>query len=573
MSHWKYPAALISAFLTLLFSQMLFASVPVPIALDAQILDSPRGGQRLTIRVSSISLPVDDGVVQVTIAGDFLDAAAVTKRVSLKTGETAVVRMPIETNPTGELSNVVIRVLRAGQTTPIVVQELFVTGVAEHARIIQPDEAQQILASRAAQDAEARAKAVADQEVRTLLARGDRPVMNRGEPAKLSAIERAWNDAVQRLAPRSETSSRLRPDCAVFNQLSPRNYDWGTLSGTMRYDDQIQYPYVQISPRAAGHTVTLQVPIEFTDGCGNYQLQSTTYSANTYGGGSFTFPQDVISFNAPPNNPGTSFTVTFLKTGTLITYPYLDMADGTLTLTDPSQFPIEYGMLHAKFTSANSPNSFWFRWNDEAMDLESQWASWPTYMYLTFRSAYDPGYTASVPGCHCQYSPGIATFGPNSSWDSRWVEAHEMGHEWDLQRSNAAIGGGPHTVCGQTDSYTAFHEGFADWHASKFETEGRDSYVQVDQYGELLPCPYGLGAGYSREGNVAAYLWDVFDSVNSSTYDNGIDTISLPLTALGTWGAYSDFPAFYNAWTNGGVFGSYQSVADSLRAPNQVDVP
>ena len=560
---------LISAFLTLLFSLTTTASVPVAVEVDARIVDLPRGGQTLTIRVTSVSLPVDRGLVQVGIAGDYLDSAAVTKQISLKAGETEIVRLPIETNSAGELSSVAVRVLRDNDTTPIVVQELYVTGVAERARLIRPDEAQQIVAARGAQQAETRAKAMAEEEVRSVLARGGRPVMNQGDRAKLSIVERAWNDAVQRLAPRNESRQRVRSDCGVFNQLSPRNHDWGQFSGSLWYQEQNGQV---IQPRAAGQSVGLQAPVEFTDGCGNYQLLSTTYWANTYGNGIFTFPQNVISYNQPPDNPGTGVTVIFHKTGTLVSSN--DMSEGVITLTNPADFPMIYGTLQPKFTEGNSGSfRYWFRWNDEAMVLEQQWAS--RYMYLTFRSAYDPYYTSSLAGCHCQYSPGLVTFGPGSFWNPAWVQAHEMGHEWDLQRSNTAIGGAAaHNICSPaSDPYTAFHEGFADWFGSNFETEGRAQYFQVDPYGELLPCPSGAQPGYSREGNVTAYLWDVFDDVNSAPYDNGLDTMSLSLNQLGNWAAYSDFPAYYNAWTNNGVFGSYQSVADALRTPNQVTGP
>src|SRR3954454_22544791 len=222
---------LVCLFLMFLLALTASASVPALIELDSQILDTPRAGQILMIKVKSALLPIEHGVVQVTIGGDYLDAANVTRQISLKIGETAVLRLPVETKAEGELSNVMVRVLRDNDTTPLVVRELYVTGVAERARLIRPDEARQMMTARNTREAEARAKVMAEEHVRSVLASGGKPLMNHVEPAQMSITERAWNDAVQRLAPSNEKKQqRVRSECGSY-QLSPRNHDWGMLSG------------------------------------------------------------------------------------------------------------------------------------------------------------------------------------------------------------------------------------------------------------------------------------------------------------------------------------------------------
>ena len=558
MSRCIWRSALV--LLILSFDLAVMASVPAPVDINAAISDLPRGGQILVIKVTSVSLHLHRGAIQVRISGDFLDATEITKIITLTTGEVASIRLPIVTKIAGELSNVVVRVLRNDDTAPVAVEEFFVGGVAGDAHMVTHAEAEQFIASRAARDVEARANALAEEQVRAMLARGDAPAPNPGDPAAMSVIERAWNETVQRLAP-NNASGHIQSNCYVLNTPSYRNYYWASMPGYMTYEDN--YPNFNVrQPDYGGHTVSIETPVEYTDGCGNYMIRTVDYSASTSSGGSFAF-QNVYSLYQP-SNPVIYLRVTFSKTGTFDSPT--SMSPGNLTLYT-NDVPMTSGNLRPHFSSSNAPNRFYFRWNDEAMYLEGQWAS--LGFYVTLRSAYDSTYYANA-GCYCQTSPGLPIYGSQNLWSPKWVAAHEMGHQWDLQRSGGGITGqSVHTICGQSDSGTAFHEGFADWAASWFEPEGRTDYMQV-YFGELQPCAF---PGYNLEGNVAAYLWDIFDDVNSSSYDNNQDTMSKPLSILGNWAAYNDFPGFYNGWTTNGVWGADAAVADTLRTVNTVVNP
>ncbi len=145
--------------------------------------------------------------------------------------------------------------------------------------------------------------------------------------------------------------------------------------------------------------------------------------------------------------------------------------------------------------------------------------------------------------------------------------AHEFGHFFQYQLQGGSLaGGGQHYYCGNSGDATAFVEGFADWHGAWWETDGRDYIVPCESGECYTACP----AGWRLEGNVQAFFWDLFDSVNSPTYDASIDTVIYPLTFLLNWGSYSSFPAFYDNFQSRGLF---NTAVPGVRTVNKLDVP
>jgi len=153
------------------------------------------------------------------------------------------------------------------------------------------------------------------------------------------------------------------------------------------------------------------------------------------------------------------------------------------------------------------------------------------------------------------------------------IVAHEFGHFFQFKLQNNQLGGGqPHFVCQVINLGPAFIEGFADWHGSFWETDGRDVY---------MPCVGGEcysacgTAGYGVELNVAAFFWDLFHFVNEPTFDQNLDTVSFPLSLLFNWASrdYTNFEDFYTDWRTRGVWGANEPVTGQLRNVNRVANP
>lgn len=555
---------LVCAWIALGFSFIVTADVAVPIRIDGEIIDLPRGGQVLLI--SATATDSRSGTIEVRVEGDYLDPDSVVRAVTPAPGKPAQVRLPIQINAAGEIAHVIVRFVGDLPDEPVAVRVFQVGGVAERARLLGDAEAERVLAARGERETMARSERLTEREVRAILARGDHPVPIAGDPVALSTEDRAWNAAVARLAPPVNRNRRSRTNaCEIYDVLSPYNTVYSPFQGQMTYDDL--YRNGRFSPARNAHTVDIVTRAEYTDGCGNYQIRNTWYTVGTTSAGWFTVNNFATSI-PQPENPVIRFKVTFHRTGTYLSPTSMSL--GSIVLTNPADFPVQFlsgsgPFLHPYFSTSATSLGHWFRWNDEAVILEQNWSY--EGVYTTFRSAFDAAYGGL--GCKCATSPGLIQYGPQTAWSSRWLEAHEFGHILDLQLSNAAVGGTSHNMCTRlADTYTAFHEGFADWHASWWESEGRSVYVTCNG-GECQPC----GTGYRVENNVMAFFWDVFDY---PTAGEPADMLQKPLSAVRSFAygrSYADFLDFYNDWTNRGIWGAEQSVADQLRIQNRVDVP
>jgi len=220
------------------------------------------------------------------------------------------------------------------------------------------------------------------------------------------------------------------------------------------------------------------------------------------------------------------------------------------------------------FTSANSPSPYFFRWSEEIKSLKSRWsgASFGS-SYTPFTAAYQP--SSNPPVYFYPHGSGIVVYDTANRWRDKWTMAHEFGHQFQYTlQGNHLSGGGPHTICQAVSDSVGFVEGFADWHGNFWETEARSSY---------FPCSGGecwstCNPGYRREGNVMAFFWDLFDTKNDGTNDQGLDVVLFSLSLLKNWSNYSSFPSFYNDFTSRGLWGGQAGSVASLRTVNRLTV-
>jgi hypothetical protein len=317
--------------------------------------------------------------------------------------------------------------------------------------------------------------------------------------------------------------------------------------------------------------VAVTTQVRYQSPCGDVYFATQRYNGTISSNGFFDLP--VTSSVSPGGSePVLSFFATAPEVGFVscgLSFCYLALVEQSLSSSQFSGiweggnrriFPI--------FTAVNSPYPFFFRWNEEVKSLQAAWAAASFgSSYTSFKASYFS--SANPPVYFWPVGSGYVIFDSANRWSSKWVMAHEFGHQFEYTlQGNQLAGGGGHSICEAVSDAVGFIEGFADWHASYWETEARSLYFACTN-GE---CYSTCLVGYRREGNVMAFFWDLFDTTNHTAYDAGLDPVFFALSLLKSWTNYGSFPAFYNNYTTRGLWGGQASAVNTLRSVNHVDV-
>lgn len=350
--------------------------------------------------------------------------------------------------------------------------------------------------------------------------------------------------------------------------LSSNNHIYPLTIHTRYYDG---FHGFDLQLREPDYTVGAYTTVEEVNSCGEFRYvenrrqQPTDQSANA-----------VFDFFTTIEPEGSGNPLTRLETRAPDVGITTCWSCGTMSLVwqEPTSQTYSYsgsGTTRIESTyGSGAPYGDFFRWNDALKEYKRRTpAEGVNSAYTDFKAAYDSAFTGIA-----AFSPngsGFAFYGNGGQWIERWVIAHETGHhlQYALQE-NVMTFGGAHTICGLHTATGALGEGFADWYGCFYETERREWYFNCENGECYSTCP----AGYLIEGNVATFLWDVFDGVNHATHDQGVDTVWYSQSILNDWAnEYADFPTFYEDYRARGIWGDGEPVVDQLRTVNQVHVP
>jgi hypothetical protein len=382
---------------------------------------------------------------------------------------------------------------------------------------------------------------------------------------------RAWNRLLEEhgmLSEPEDGSISGMSDCGPY-VISPNNYVY-PLVVRLIYEDL--YEYYRVRVVESGYLVNVYTTVELVDGCGNVAYSSRSRSGETVYGGDARFDNFLTSV-PPGSNPLDGLEAKTPDVGVRVS--------GTSEITLYWQYlpPSEHSFYWAgteawvepTFRSANSPYPFFFRYNEEARSLQRRWSGSISSAFTDFRAGYDASYV--YPVAYERVAPGLVVFRDDGRWITRWVMAHEFGHHLQFRlQGNVSSYGGIHDVCWTlVDLRQSLGEGFANWHASQWETQGVNPSI---------PCLGGecystcADPGYAIEGNVYAFLWDIFDYTNDATHDQGIDSVFRSLSFIANWDKdYVSFLHFYNDFLDRGLWGDEATVTDQLRVVNRVHIP
>ena len=567
-----------------------FSNTPPVVTIDAAL----KGGSELLITTTSHMDKIAAVTLQVTSAGELftIDAPPIPLQLPLEVPVTASV--PIHLKATGRFGTAVVRLTSASLGTVQVVEFGFVNtngvtrrvGHAEYAATLN-----RVLDDRDAAAADARAAVL----IGSVLARGKMPAPTGGElssapgrPVESSNFEKAWNRLVAQFYATKTGKSGLHPsttslhprpnlDCGPYVE-SPANRDY-PVQGYISYDNDHfdQLPGIGIDRllQEPGYQGFVTTNVAFENDCFvQYRIRAFDYTTSWSGSfnvtvrtiddPSYSDPILYVSTTAPDaGERSCAGSCTTINTVQQLLYPPNDRfqyAGGTIQLRP-----------YYKFDAA--PFRYFFHWNDEIKSLKRNWNN--NGFYPSFVAGHDASVPAPGPGAYFYAASGmgIIAFADTQEWSHLWLIAHECGHFFQFELQGNRFGGGQdHFVCQRIDEGPAFKEGFADWHASFWETDGRLLYMPCD--GDECYSNCGLG-GYTVELNVAAFFWDVFDYTNHPTFDQNVDTVSYPLRLLFYWASrdYTSFHDFYTDFRNQGAWGSSEPVTAALRTVNRVNVP
>ena len=378
--------------------------------------------------------------------------------------------------------------------------------------------------------------------------------------APSSASQAAWNAIAepQPLLPEPDPCNRY---------VLSGNYSYH-VTGQLYFRDDYYSP-AQTRAVSAGYPISFDTQVRYANICGDVYYSTQRYSTTTGASGAFDV---AVSTSVAPG--GGEPVVVFRATA-----PESGLA--SCGLTSCSLYAWEQSLtsfggswqggnrrITPTFTASNSPYPFFFRWNEEIKSLKSRWAT------ASFNGSYTPFTVAYVyndnpPVYFSPDGPGLVRYDSANRWLTKWVMAHEFGHQFQYTlQGNHISGGGPHSICQAVTDAVGFVEGFADWHGSYWETEGRNAYFSCGSNECWSTCPQG----YRREGNVMAFFWDVFDASNDPTHDQGLDVVVFGLGLLKSWANYSSFPSFYADFLSRGLWGGQAASVDVLRTVNKVTV-
>lgn len=528
----------------------------VPVTFDASLT----GKGRMEVRLTSNSEFVTRGNLEVQQGDDI-------QNIPLTLVPGAAIPVSVHVKPGVE--DVVVRYfMESGTAAAVDVLHLGSDPAGAH-RVASPSEREQGRAAQAEQSERAQAAERARKHIKALLAAGRKPGL---DPEEDSVVAQEWNKAVRELAPKSRRQLTTHADgpCGSY-VLSPYNYSY-PLRGNFGYVDE--YPYSHnVRPWMPGYPVRVVVLQDLEDPCGNAIVRERYYNTTSSNNGAI-YIASITSLEYYGDNPVHRLEVTTqyvgLRSGTT-------MSAYTHTLNS-SQVNFFWNGSEAcidpYFSTFNSSYPFFFRWEDEIRYQKNQWNSYGFNSYFTpFRAGYEG--TGSNGARFYPVSPGMVIFDSAGRWSSGFVMAHEIGHHFQFRlQGDRWSGAGPvHSICQILADPDGFNEGFADWYGAFWNSQGADAQGVNCFSGE---CYALCSPSYRKEGNVMQYFWDIFDATNHSTRDQGQDTIFRPLTILQNWratGAYSSFPDWYNDFYSKGVWSGYESVVNTLRTVNGVDVP
>lgn len=543
-----------------LFASSASATTTIPVTFDAAV-DS---GGRLEVRVTAHNEFVNRGVVEIR-QGDVVERFAASLPLEVAMSFSTQVRAGIdEVRVAYYRENGVL----AGSTA------VFVDRAGGGWRLVPAQERARQKAEAALNAAARNGEALARKHVAAILARGGHPVAveeNLDHP-----YVAAWNRVVAEMVPAKRGASRravpAAGDCSPY-LLSDNNYTY-PLRGSVGYIDRL-YPYDRYFKLSEpGYPVTVVVQQETIDQCGNTSWRYHWYNATTDFGGNFYLPSITTWEPFGGYNPVSSFRTTTpdagLRNGNSMD-PYTHVMDGSYS---GFYWGSSEGIIEPYWYTDTTPYPFLFRWNEEIKREQRLWNAYGFGSYFTpFRAAYEgPG---GVGARFWPVSPGMTVFDSVASWSNGYVMAHENGHHFQFRlQGDYMQGSGPvHTICAVLPEKDAFIEGFADWYGVYWNDEGRENVGITCDGGE---CFSTCAVGYQKEGNVMAYFWDVFDTANHGTYDQGIDNVFYPLNILMNWratGDYENFPDWYDDFYWKGVWNGNEATMDNLRVVNKVDVP
>ena len=545
------------------------ASTIPPLVVTGILEGATQTGGTLIVSVEATQRSFSTLRVDLSALGGELKTPAALPAFGLYPGVPVRLSIPITlaaSKSPEETGSLVVRVL-SPSGSPITTRIFHFIGrpgfpVAE----LSPADFEAILAKHAADNATVDANKVTARLVEATLARNKRPVPSTfgsaaGEAsssvAAASPSQAAWDRASTSLGP----SPQSPPDqCGQLHQDAD-NYAIPVAGQAFYYD-----PHEQSTTHlAGGYTVAVDTQVLWSNLCDD-QYRTTRYFGTTDDNGGYSMT--VTSSVAPgTGNPLVSFLA--------------EAPDAGVRSGNAGMIPITQSLLPGYhhggwegttwrmfplFDPANSFYTFLFRWNNEIKSLQSRWAESGFGSYYTpFKAGYDSSAQDST--AFVISAPGLVAFNTAGSYTIKWTMAHEFGHFFQYQLQGGSLdGGGQHSYCGNYGDAVAFVEGFADWHGAWWETDGINFIVPCDG-GDCYGCS---SAGWRLEGNVQAFFWDLFDAVNSSSQDGGVDTVTYPLNFLQNWNTYSSFPSFYSDFQGRGLF---NSAVPAIRTVNKLDVP
>jgi hypothetical protein len=579
-----FLAGIFSTLALVVTPQAAFSTTPPVVTIDAAL----KGPDELIITTTSHMERISVVSMEVTSAGELftIDIAPISLKLPLEVPVT--VSVPMRLTPSGGFGTAIVRIVDASLGAVKVVEFTFTrtnglprsVSHTEYAAAVNA-----ILDDRDAAVAEQRAAEL----IRSVLARGKRPVATGGvlpsapgRAVENSNFERAWNRLVAQLGVAngksglqvSGKSLHPRPavGCGPYVE-SPDNRDY-PVQGNIYYANENFFPYPQKRPlQEPGYQGFVTTYVAFENDCFvQYRIRAFDYT--TSWGGSFSVTVRTID-DPSVRDPILYISTTAPDAGERLCPDTCTGINTVQQLLYPPDDHFQYvgGAIQlAPYYNTNiAPSRYLFHWNDEIKSLQRNWS------YNGFGSYYTPfiaGHDSNAADAYFFATPpGIIAIGDGAKWNSLWLIAHECGHFFQFKLQGNRLGyGQPHFVCQQIGVGPAFREGFADWHGSFWETDGRNVFVPCNGGECYSNCGSG---GYSVELNVAAFFWDVFDYTNDPAFDLNADTVGYPFGLLFYWAGrdYTSFDDFYTDFRNRGAWGSSESVTATLRTVNRVDVP
>lgn len=364
-----------------------------------------------------------------------------------------------------------------------------------------------------------------------------------------------------------------RPPQPPGNCLPVPDY-YFSVSGIANWVDGQLVPHL-----LANTTVEVHVYIGWRDENCRLVLEDSAYQTTTTSGG--TFSVNVESYYSPSQRPVFAFVATPTNVGKYkvasciipgLPVYYQDDWPQTLTRSQLTEFNSNGNVVTYPSYTPSDSMAWLFFWETRLDQVKSAWASVGFSHF--FNAGYDPYFDSSEfrhddYGFDCTSS--VIRFGYNSKWDG-WVVDHEAGHYWQYHKQGKQLaGGGTHDLCHATTQVRAFLEGFADYHANNFATDGeRRPHLFFTYPNGELTSSVSCDTTHYAENGVADFFQDYFDNVNDATFDGAVDTILFgsgsPRSYLvQNWpGSVSTFQGWFDLMDLAGKFGSQEAAVRTL---------